>query len=214
VVALGVVLATAAPAVRGHAQARRYVEARGPAISTVEYRLSREGPSTLLTSVGPDSTDEIRWIPGSGTVEWRLTEPGTSSDILARRTRDVIRITGVLKNRAVDREVKVDGAPWYQVFGPLMEELLPPGSARREFWVLDPDDLSPHKMQVRRDGKERVTIRGTPVDAVKIHFSPAGALAPFWGADFWYRQSDGLWVTSWLPEHNAVTVSTVEELTP
>jgi hypothetical protein len=194
--------------------ARKYTEARGAVVTAVEYRISRDGQSILLSTLGGDSTDEIRWTPGSGTAEWRLSDSKAGNDLRAQRSGDVIHVTGTLKNRPVDRQVKVDGAPWYQVFGPLMEELLPAGSAQREFWVLDPADLASHKMQVRRAGAERITVRGTTVDAVKIHFSPAGALAAFWGADFWYRQSDGLWVTSRLPEHGSVTVSTVEELTP
>jgi len=194
--------------------ARKYTEARGAAVTTVEYRISRDGQSILLSSVGADSTDEIRWAPGSGTTDWRLSDSKIGADLRAQRSGEVIHVTGTLKNRPVDRQVKVDGAPWYQVFGPLMDELLPAGASQREFWVLDPADLAAHKMQVRRAGMERVAVRGTTVDAAKIHFSPAGALAAFWGADFWYRQGDGLWVTSRLPEHGSVTVSTVEELTP
>lgn len=193
---------------------RKYTEARGTMITTVEYRISRDGPSILLSSVGSDSTDEIRWTAESGTYDWRMKDAKTGDDLHAQRYGDVIHVTGTLKRRPVDRDVKVDGAPWYQIFGPLMEELLPTGSGQKEFWVVDPVDLAPHKMQVRRAGTERVAVRGASVDAAKIHFSPAGALAAFWGADFWYRLSDGLWVTSRLPEHGAVTVSTVEELSP
>jgi hypothetical protein len=200
------------------ALSRAYTEARGSALTTVQYRISRDGASFVLASLGPDSTEEIRWTPGTGagtgTTEWRVTEPASGNDFRAVRTGDLIKVTGTQKGKPVERVVKVDGAPWYQIFGPLMDELLPAGSARREFWVVDPADFAPHKMQVKRAGTERLAIRGATVDTAKIHFSPAGALAPFWGADFWYRQSDGLWVTSRLPDHGAVTVSTVEELTP
>jgi len=114
------------------------------------------------------------------------------------RTGNVIHVTGTLKNKKVERDVKVDPAPWYQVFGPLLQDLLPEGSPQTDFWVVNPDDLSAHKMQVKRAGSERITIRGAAVDTFKIHFSPAGALAPFWGADFWYRASDGAYVSSRL----------------
>ena len=60
-------------------------------------------------------------------------------------------------------------------------------------------------------GTERITLGGVMLDTFKIHFSPAGALAPFWGADFWYRQSDGLYVFSRLPEHGGITVTTIED---
>jgi len=193
---------------------RTYTEAHGASLSTVQYRTTRDGTTIQLASLEEDSTEEIRWSPGMGTIAWKVTEPKEGNDFQARRSGDIIHVTGTLKGRAVDRQVKVDGAPWYQIFGPLMDELLPAGTGQREFWVVDPSDLVPHKMQVRRVGTERLTIRGAAVDTAKIHFSPAGALAPFWGADFWYRQGDGLWVTSRLPEGGAVTVSTIEELSP
>ncbi len=205
----GILFAQASDAVT-----RAYTEARGSVLTTVRYSVSRDGQSFVVDSVGPGSTEQVRWTPGVGTTQWKVTEPASGNDFLAERTGNVIRVSGTQKGKAVSRQVKVDGAPWYQVFGPLMKELLPAGSAQREFWVVDPSDFAPHKMQVRRAGTERLTIRGTAVDTAKIHFSPAGALSAFWGADFWYRQSDGLWVTSRLPEGGAVTVSTVEELGP
>jgi len=193
---------------------RAYTETRGPVVTTVRYGVSRDSGSIRVTSVDSASTEEIRWTPGAGTTEWKVTEPARGNDFRAQRTGDLIHVTGTANGKPVDRQIKVDGAPWYQVFGPIMDELLPAGAAQREFWVVDPSDFAAHKMQVRRAGMERLSIRGTIVDTAKIHFSPAGALAPFWGADFWYRQADGLWVTSRLPDHGAVTVSTVEELTP
>lgn len=210
----GVLFAQAGTAPGAAAATRAYAEARGSALTTVQYRVSRDGQSIVVESLGSGSTEQIKWTPGAGTTQWKVTEAASGNDFFAERTGNIIRVSGTQKGKTVDRQVKVDGAPWYQIFGPLMEELLPAGSAQREFWVVDPSDFAPHKMQVKRAGSERLTIRGTAVDTAKIHFSPAGALAAFWGADFWYRKTDGLWVTSRLPDHGAVTVSTVEELGP
>ena len=105
--------------------------------------------------------------------------------------------------------MKIDGEPWYQIFGPIIGELLPEGRPQRDFWVVNSDDLAPHKMMARRAGNERITIAGVPTGTFKIHFSPAGALAPFWGADFWYRSGDSTWVYSRLPENGGLTVTTI-----
>jgi hypothetical protein len=189
----------------------RYTETHGQKISSVEYRVTRDEGDLTVTSTGGDTTDSIRWRSGAGTYDWQTTDPVEGSILHGQRDGNVIHVTGTLKKKPVDKDVRVDGAPWYQVFGPLIEELLPPGIAAREFWVLDPGDLGAHKMQVRRAGPERITIKGTVIDAAKIHFSPAGALAPFWGADFWYRSSDGMYVSSRLPEKGGVTVTAIED---
>jgi hypothetical protein len=194
------------------AEVTKYTETHGALVSTVQYSVVREAQAVNLTSSGGSSQDSILWLLGSGTVDWRMTDAAAGSDLHAQRSGDVIHVTGTLKNKPVQKDVTVDPAPWYQVFGPLLDQLLPAGSDQKEFWVVDPSDLAPHKMQVRRAGSERITVKGTAMEALKIHFSPAGGLAPFWGADFWYRQSDGLYVSSRLPERGAVTVTTIEDL--
>jgi hypothetical protein len=193
------------------AQSWTYTEVHGNAVSSLEYRLQRSGTTIQLDSIEGGSSDTIQWNLGFGTWEWLTKDPSEGRQLHAQRTGNRIHVTGTLKGRPVDREIRIDPAPWYQIFGPLLDELLPPEASGKEFWVLDPDDLAPHKMQVKRTGSERITVRGKSLDALKIHFSPAGALAPFWGADFWYRESDGLYLTSRLPEHGGLTVTTIED---
>ena len=188
----------------------RYSEVHGKQAATVEYRVSRTAGEISLSSTGGSSESAIRWQPSVGTYDWQMSDKAGSA-LHAIRTGNVIHVTGTLKNKNVERDVKVDPAPWYQIFGPLLQDLLPEASPQAEFWVVNPDDLSAHKMQVKRAGSERITISGTAVDTFKIHFSPAGALAPFWGADFWYRASDGAYVSSRLPENGGTTVTTIED---
>jgi hypothetical protein len=215
------VTACAAGALHAQSSTLRYTEVRGARRTPVEYRLLRGADAVTLTATAPDSVETILWQVGTesafgraGTVDWRRVASSEGSELHAVRTADVIHISGTLKGRAVSRDVKVDAAPWYQLFGPLMDQLLPAGASAREFWVLDPADLSAHKMQVKRAGLERITVHGVAMEAVKIHFSPAGALAPFWGADFWYRPGDLSYLSSRLPENGGVTVATVEDLPP
>jgi hypothetical protein len=190
--------------------ALRYSEVHGKQAATVEYHVSRAAAEVSLSSTGGSTESTIRWQPTVGTYDWQMTDKAGSA-LHGVRTGNVIHVTGTLKNKKVERDVKVDPAPWYQVFGPLLQDLLPEGSPQTDFWVVNPDDLSAHKMQVKRAGSERITIRGAAVDTFKIHFSPAGALAPFWGADFWYRASDGAYVSSRLPENGGTTLTTIED---
>ena len=191
--------------------ARRYTETHGQKVVTVEYRVTRAAEDATAGSTGGDTTELVRWHRGAGTVLWQMTDPAAGSVLQGERNGNVIHVTGTLKNRKVERDVRVDGAPWYQVFGPLREELLPTGIDQKEFWVVDPGNLAPHKMQVKRTGTERITIKGLAIDAARVHFSPAGALAPFWGADYWYRHSDGMYISSRLPENGGITLTTIED---
>ncbi len=209
--AMCVFVFTSVSALHAEEVARRYTEAHGKDVATVEYRVSLEGGDAAVSSTESDEVDSISWRSGIGTYDWQMTDPEVGSTLHGQRTGDVIHVTGTLKGKKIERDVKVDPAPWYQIFGPLLQYLLPDGSPQKEFWVVNPGDLSAHKMQVRRAGTERITIGGVTLDTFKIHFSPAGALSPFWGADFWYRQSDAVYVSSRLPENGGITVTTIED---
>jgi hypothetical protein len=173
--------------------------------------VSRTAQEVVARSTGGGVANEIHWVPGTGTVSWREKDAGLDNDLYAERTGDIIRMKGRLRGRQTEREVRVDAAPWYQIFGPIMSDLLPPAVAQREFWVINPEDFTAHKMLVRRAGAESISFRNTLVPTDRIHFSPAGVLAAFWGADFWYRQRDGAWLYSRLPESGGITVNELED---
>jgi hypothetical protein len=206
-----IVMAFVAPGVYAEEGARRYTETHGARSAIVEYKVTRGPDTVVVTSTGGWITDETHWTKSAGTIFWHETEPAKGTDMTAERKGNTVTVSGRLKGAEVKKTVNLDDAPWYQLFGPGLVDLLPPGTARREFWVIDPSDLAPHKMLVRRVGAERVEIGGAQVDAFKIHFSPAGALAPFWGADFWYRPSDWLWLYSRLPEDGGLTVTAIQD---
>lgn len=189
----------------------RYLQVHGARSSILEYGVSRSAEGIRVTSAGSGGSEESLWVPGRGTIAWRQTDSAAGSDLRAERTGDIIRVTGRLKGKEVTREVRIDPAPWYQIFGPGISDLLPSNAAQMEFWVVNPDDLAPHKMLARRAGTERLDIAGAQVDTFKIHFSPAGALAIFWGADFWYRPADSAYLFSRLPENGGLTTTTIEK---
>ena len=190
---------------------RHYRETNGSRVSAVEYTVNRAGGQINLRSTGGTTDDEIQWAPGTGTILWKETNGRVGTDLTGERKGDMIHVTGRLRGKEIDKEIHVDGAPWYQIFGPIVNDLLPADVQQREFWVVNPDDLAPHKMLVRRAGAELLAFRGSRIETNKIHFSPAGMLAGFWGADFWYRQQDGEWIYSRLPEDGGMTINELQE---
>ena len=189
----------------------RYVKTFGSTTRIVEYSVTRTAEGVDVSSSGSEPSDDTHWIPGRGTVTWHEVDAAMGTDLRAERTGDTIRVRGKLKGRQVVKEVRVDAAPWYQIFGPAIGDLVPPGSSRTEFWVLSPDDLVAHKMVAARAGVERIDINGKKVNAVRVHFSPAGIFSGLWGADFWYRPSDSAWIYSRLPENGGVTITTLAD---
>jgi hypothetical protein len=188
----------------------RYTETHGSRSYTVELRTTKTPDGTEITSTGNGVLDTVRWVTGTGTAAWHQVKADEGTDFTVERSGAVLRVTGTFKGKTVSREIKVDAAPWYQLFGPLIAELLPAGSTVREFWVVDRADFTAHRMMVKRVGTDRIPFHGATVEALKVHFSPAGALAPFWGADFWLRPSDSAWIYSKLPDNGVLTVATLD----
>ena len=190
---------------------RLYRETNGKRISLVEYSVSRDAKEVIVRSSGGGVANEIHWMPGIGTVSWRETDELLDNDQYSERTGDIIHMKGRFRGKEAERSVRVDSAPWYQIFGPIINDLLPPDLKEKEFWAFNPENFTVHKLLVRRMGTELLPFRGSQIEADKIHFSPAGALAMFWGADFWYGKQDGVWLYSRLPETRGVTVTELEE---
>jgi hypothetical protein len=208
------ILVLAAGGASADTRAHRYTETHGSSTQPIDYSVEPEGDGFKVTAIDTDSTNLVHWSPTAGTVTWHWKDTVRNTELDAERIGDTIRVRGTIAGHAVSREVKVDAAPWYQIFGPVPEQLLPGLQGQREFWVLNTDDAVGHKMQVRRAGTERITLNGSGVDAMKLHFSPAGALSPFWGADYWFRASDSLYIYSRLPENGGLTVTTIVEPVP
>jgi hypothetical protein len=190
---------------------RRYEVIHGQRSGTIEYTTQRSDTGFRVSTIDTDSSETLLWTAAAGTTSWKLLDTRKQIDLEAVRSGDMIRVKGSLGGRTVAREIKVDPAPWYQVFGPVIDQLLPGLQGQREFWVVNPDDMSAHKMMARRAGTERISVRGTAVETIKVHFSPSGALAPFWGADYWFSAADTVYVYSRLPEDGGLTVTTIGE---
>ncbi|HEY9593507.1 MAG TPA: hypothetical protein VHE79_03460 [Spirochaetia bacterium] len=205
------ILLAAATLASAEPGARRYVETHGGASQPIEYGVAADGEMFRVTAVDDGSSNLVRWSPAAGTIAWHWKDTVKRTELDGERVGDVIRLHGTIGEKPFTRELKIDAAPWYQIFGPVLQDLLPGVQGQREFWVVNPDDGSAHKMQVRRVGAERLTLNGAAVPAVKVHFSPAGALAPFWGADYWLREADSVYVYSRLPENGGLTVTTIED---
>jgi hypothetical protein len=188
----------------------RYTETHGSRSYPVELRSTRSADGVEITSTGNGVVDTVRWVTGTGTVAWHQVKADEGTDFDVERTGAALRVTGTFRKKTISKEIKVDAAPWYQLFGPLISELLPPGNDAREFWVVNREDFTVHRMMVKRAGTDRIPFHGATVEALKVHFSPAGALAPFWGADFWLRPSDSTWIYSKLPDNGVLTVATLD----
>ena len=130
------------------------------------------------------------------TERWSFSRAdGESTDLVAEREGRRIYIRGTLNGRTIRRTERLDdNDPWIQSIEKSLESFVLSDDERTEFWTLQPDDLTLRKLQARRQGREMVEVDGERVEAWKVRISLPGIGSVFWGANYWYRTSDGQFV--------------------
>jgi len=146
---------------------------------------------------------EIRWISSDksffslcdedgNTVEWHLRD--ATEDITARRFDNLIAFAGSRAGKKFYKDISIDKSPWFQ---PIPYALGRFSQSRLDtvvFWAIRPDNLDVVKLLAKRDGEDRITTRTGPLLARKIRISLDGILSHFWTANYWFRDSDGLFI--------------------
>jgi len=66
-----------------------------------------------------------------------------------------------------------------------------------EFWGLRPDNPeSSGVLAAAKDKTEIIEVNGKKVEASKLRIGLAGWLSIFWTGDYWFRLSDGLYISA------------------
>lgn len=165
----------------------------------VVYLVSSEepaGPGFLLRSES-DRGDmhEVRVDENLHTQRWRYISRENRVDYTARLRGDEIVIEGVNEGETVNERKRLrDDDPWIQSIEKSLETFVLSNDDRMEFWTIQPDNLSLRKLLARRSGPETIDVDGEPVEAWRVRISLPGIGSIFWGAEYWYRTSDGQFV--------------------
>lgn len=131
------------------------------------------------------------------TVAWTHVDVKRGTRVTARRNGATIVLEGKHEGDAVFEEYDAGTQPWHQIMPIDLEPFVRSGKESFRYWAIGitgPGALKMATFEATREGTSRVTVGGKPVDAVHVRISLTGLLRPFWGADYWFRASDGKWL--------------------
>jgi len=128
------------------------------------------------------------------TLQWELKNPGTNTDIVARREKRSILINGTFEGESIDKKVSIDGAPWYQPMSFSLTSFIKSDKSSVEFWSLRPNDLLSYKMKAKKKEIQLIKIHGKEVEVQKVKVSLTGFRSMFWHGYYWFRKVDGLFM--------------------
>jgi hypothetical protein len=138
---------------------------------------------------------EYRLSGDDATLAFDLKQESTQSRYHGERRGDELRFTGVLKGKEIDKRVGIDAAPFF--FSPTigLQGFARSGKPKADFWVVD-RGLDARRMTVTREGEEDLKLGERVLRAIRVKWTPAGLLSPFFSQTVWLRAEDGLYLTS------------------
>jgi hypothetical protein len=135
-------------------------------------------------------------IDGSNeTISYRFASPSRNTSYLARREGNTILIEGTLHGSPLSRRLPIDATPWMESMEWSLQEYAMSGSPLPlTFWVLQPFEVRAYLLQATGELEENIVVNGQAQAVKRVRVRPAGILAPFWSALYWFRASDGRFV--------------------
>jgi len=168
----------------------KYSERTGNCYTDIFWKIKSEKYWVLLETQRGQETYTTTNDLHLNSLEWHLINRAKKTDIVAKRQKNLIKISGVFKSKPIEKSLKIDKDPWYQPMSFSLSKLSKSKKKAVTFWTLNPNDLKPYKMKALNYGKETISINGKEVKTYKIKIILAGFRSLFWHAFYWYRADD------------------------
>jgi hypothetical protein len=168
----------------------KYIERIKDCYTDIFWKIKTEKYWTVLEARRAQETYTTTNDSHLNSLEWHLVNTAEKTDILAKRQKNLITISGVFKSKPIERKIKIDKDPWYQPMSFSLSKLIKSRKKAITFWTLNPTNLKPYKMKALNYGKETIDINGKETQAYKIKVILTGFRSMFWHAFYWYRADD------------------------
>jgi len=193
----------------------KYIEITGNCYTDIFWKIKSEKYWTILETKRSQESYTTTNDSQLNALEWHLINTADKTDIVAKRQKNLIKISGTFKSKPIEKTVKIDKDPWYQPMSFSLSKLSKSKKKVVTFWTLNPKDLKPYKMKALNYGKETITVNGEGLKTYKIKVILTGFRSLFWHAFYWYRASDNTLVqykgVDGPPTSPATTINLVEQ---
>lgn len=149
---------------------------------------------TMLSDNG--EVTETVLAPDWATKRWELHNREEDTNLVAKRSGDLIIVQGRFKGKEVAKKIKIDGRPWFQAWNLSFGPFVLSGEGKREFWAIQDSDLKEFVMVVLREKEEALELNDEAVEAVKFKVTLNNWMSIFWSCNYWFRKSDGVFLRS------------------
>ncbi len=171
----------------------RYQQRTGSQVDYFDWQLSRGSGLHLKTRQQLELT-ETRFNNDLTTLSWKMQNPESQTDLTVERLGNLLVMKGVFAGKVINKEVQIDDAPWYQALSVSLRQFTDHTAETIQFWSIRSDTLDVHRLQVIRQKNTLIDIGNDSVPTIQLKIQPTGWRAPFWSANYWLREQDGVFL--------------------
>lgn len=170
-----------------------YQQNTGSQVVFFDWQLTRDDSFHLKTHQQKEFT-ETTFNSDLSTLSWHIQSPQTRTDLTINRAGDTLVMRGLFEGEVINRGVQIDAAPWYQALSVSLRQFIAPGQETIQFWTIRPDTLDVHQLQATREKSTLLQIGDDSIATIQLKIQPVGWRAPFWSANYWLREKDGVFI--------------------
>ncbi len=171
----------------------RYQQRTGSQVDYFDWQLTR-GSSLQLKTRQPLELTETRFNSDLSTLSWKIQNVDSETDLAVYREGNTLVMQGAFAGQIINKEVQIDAAPWYQALSVSLRQFTSHDTETIHFWSIRSDTLDVHRLQVTRQKNTVIDIGNDSVPTIQLKIQPTGWRAPFWSANYWLRENDGVFV--------------------
>lgn len=175
------------------AEIYRYQQQTGSQVDYFDWHLNRGAFLHLQTRQQMELT-ETRFNNDLSTLSWKIQNPDSRTDLIVERRGNTLVMQGLFEGKVVNQEEPIDEAPWYQALSVSLRQFTDHEKDIIHFWSIRPDTLDIHRLQVTRQKNTLIDIGNDSVSTIQLKIQPTGWRAPFWSANYWLREHDGVFL--------------------
>ena len=170
-----------------------YQENTGKSVKTFKWHQLSSVKEEIITLTEEDAVFANHCDRAGRMHVWDFRQ-GQQTAIQVVRDGNLLKISGLLRGDAIQKEEKIDDRPWYQPLSFSLRSFLDSPETRISFWMIRSDNLQVMAMQAKKEGIEEIMVAGKTVRAQKVILSREGLFAAFWQSVFWFREDDRFFV--------------------
>lgn len=105
---------------------------------------------------------------------------------------DQVLVSNLIDHRLRSESFESYSPFWYQPLGFSFFDFALSEDRSRKIFMVNPDDLKPVELTIRKKGMESIVINNREIEAIKAELRLNGLLAPLWHGTYWLCPQRGI----------------------